>query len=177
MRWNYIETTSKWALFYNSTRKELLLTLVPTMTQGVFFAHHGLPFDQILSVICSQGEIWYTPLIDDWGDSALFLEVQCSFSTNSSFSCQNNFSKKKCSYLLNTMFRKNDEKNIYNVERNMNWQKVSMLRSGGYWAEIWPGKGLIWARAAHRWCQYTDLLRSSGVIFHPRPIAITRRLK
>ena len=62
---------------------------MPTMTQGVFFAHHGLPFDQILSVICSQGEIWYTPLIDDWGDSALFLEVQCSFSTNSSFICLN----------------------------------------------------------------------------------------
>ena len=67
---------------------------------GGVFAHHGLPFDQILSVICSQGEIWYTPLIDDWGDSALFLEVQCSFSTDSSFICQNLFSKKKCSYLL-----------------------------------------------------------------------------
>ena len=141
------QTSSKWALFYNSTRKELLLTLVPTMTQGVFFAHHGLPFDQILSVICSQGEIWYTPLIDDWGDSALFLEVQCSFSTDSSFSCQNIFFQEKVLLSFVTMFRKimKNKLTTWNAiwfdKKSPCWDLVDIeLRSGP--AKGWYGREL-----------------------------------
>ena len=75
--------------FYSSTstHNETYYQLLCPQWLGVFFAHHGKPFHQILSAICQWGEISYTPLIDGvilhfWRHQ----RVQCSFCTNSSLS-------------------------------------------------------------------------------------------
>ena len=82
--WSYQKSS-----FYSSTstHNKTHYQLLCPQWLGLFFAHHGEPFYQILGAICQWGEILYTPLINGvilhfWRHQ----RVQCSCRTNSSFS-------------------------------------------------------------------------------------------